>query len=75
MGAHFFQLFTAFYQGGFGQAQYGTVCHFVPETRTSAVHATSHNGLFQMLHATGRILGLDDIDEKNENDTCRVNDQ
>ena len=79
MGAHFFQLLTN--KGGvFGQAQHGTVCHFVPETRTSAVYVTSNSGhyypygLIQMLHETGHILGLDNIDEKNDNDTCRVND-
>ena len=80
MGAHIFQLLTD-YRGGDGQAQDDTVCHFVPETRTSAVDVTLDDhgyeyryGSVRMLHEIGHTLGLDDILEKNGTDTCRVND-
>ena len=75
MGAHIFQLLTDDQEGG--QAQNGAVCHSDPEARTSAVDVTSdnqRNGLIRMLHETGHSLGLNDIDRKNENDLCRLND-
>ena len=50
-----------------------------PETRIIAVHGDEKNfntsQVTQILHEIGHILGLDDIDEKNENDACRVKDQ
>ena len=56
------------YKGGSGQAQYGTVCHMRPETRT----IVNYGGSKRTLHEISHILGL--VDEKNENDACRAND-
>ena len=65
MGANVFQLLTfsdedlLLAYGRNGQAHYGTVCNFVPETRTSSVNVPyDTNYYFRLIYEIGHILGL-----------------